>query len=79
MDTLRGTIKKIKMAKLWSSIIQRTEDGRFLRDFPTIQSASDLTGIKKKSIFKCCEANRNSDEMNYEMAGGYIWQYGYEK
>lgn len=67
------------MAKVWSSIIQRSARGEFIKDFPTIQNASDLTGVKKRDIFKCCEANRNSDEMNYEMAGGYIWQYDYEK
>lgn len=67
------------MAKFWKGITQRAEDLTFIREFPTIQNASDLTGVQKKKIFECCEANRHSDEIHYATAGGFIWQYAYEK
>ena len=49
------------------AVIQYTNSGKYVNEFPSAMEAMRTTGIKQGGISKCCKGERKS-------AGGYIWR-----
>lgn len=61
--------KKIEPFYPFKAVNQIDKDSKkIIKIFPSINNASELTGIRKTSIWGCCNHN-------YKTAGGYIWEY----
>ena len=72
----RGTGKErmLKTKKLRNSrtaersVLQFTNDGKFVKEFPSTHEATRCTGINHGNICSCFKGRRTT-------AGGYIWKY----
>lgn len=49
-------------------VLQLSEDGQFISEYPSIKEASVATSTNRTNIFKCCKGCRKS-------AGGFTWRY----
>lgn len=50
------------------SVLQFTNDGKFVKEFPSTHEATRCTGINHGNICSCFKGRRTT-------AGGYIWKY----
>lgn len=49
-------------------VSQYNLQGQFVRDYPSIEDASKITGVQKSCICTCCKGKTKS-------AGGFVWAY----
>ena len=49
-------------------VLQYSLDGTFIKEYLTLQQASEITNISKSTICNVCNRKGNT-------AGGYIWRY----
>lgn len=49
-------------------VFQFSEGGMFLRSYDSVAEASDISGVNRSSIAKCCRGI-------YSSAGNYLWKY----
>ena len=49
-------------------VFQFNFEGEFIENFKSVSKASEITGINKSSIAKCCRGE-------YKSAGNYCWRY----
>ena len=49
-------------------VFQFNFEGKFIENFKSVSKASEVTGINKSSIAKCCRGE-------YKSAGNYCWRY----
>jgi hypothetical protein len=54
--------------KIRKSVKQYTKDGILIKEYISLQLASDETNIDRASISKCATGNRKT-------AGGYVWKF----
>ena len=60
--------KKISDSKPKKSVLQFTNEGKFLAEYPSVMEAERITGCNHGNICECCKGKRKT-------AGGYIWKY----
>ena len=63
-DTTLSAIQKA----LNKPIIQYTKDGALVREYPSIKSADESTGVKRDNIYMVLSGKT-------KLAGGFIWKY----
>jgi len=49
-------------------VVQRNLNGEIIKQFNSVKSASDATGISRPNISNCCLGKRKT-------TGGYKWEY----
>ena len=57
-----------KKDKKCREVIQLTEDGKYIAEFPSITKASKITNIERRKIGECCNKKCAT-------AGGFVWKY----
>ena len=63
------------MAKDWNYIVQYDATGKEVARFTTLQEASQAANVHKKRIYQCCQNNRRSDGVTFDMIGHHIWKW----
>ena len=61
--------KKIIREKLAKPVLQFSLDGRFIKEYSSLQSAADAFGAKSGNITNACKQNKS------KTAYGYLWRY----
>ena len=57
-----------KIEKESIPILQFTKDGRFIKEWPSMQEAGRQLGIAHQSICQCCKGR-------HKHVGGFVWRY----
>ena len=65
---LTNTDYQKRSTKLWTPILQFTEDGKFVREWNSMKEAGDTLQISRGNITSCCKGS-------YKSAGDFVWRY----
>lgn len=55
---------------LSKSVLQYTNDGQFIKEYPSAHEAARQNGLFTTNICNCCNG-----KSHYKTAGGFIWKY----
>ena len=61
--------KEIKTTPYRRKVIQKTLDGKFIAEYPTIKMASEAVNVDTSCIINVCKGRKQ------ETAAGFLWEY----
>ena len=56
-------------------VYQYSKEGKFIKEYESMNLAQESTGISLKSISACCIGKPNKNGRILKSAGGYMWRY----